>query len=633
MTPSGVLLFPTPRVVSWSGRHWSLPSRLALTHGSAAGAEPALEWLAMALRARGHELARGPGSEGPAQLRLDVLSDGSSSRGGVGSEQGYRLAIVDGSIRITAAQPAGIQYALATLVQCVLQAPGTDGHVVLPEGEIEDYPDFPVRGVMLDVSRDKVPTVETLRMLIDRLTRWKVNQLQLYMEHTFAYVGHEAVWKDASPLTPEEIRELDEYAAARHLELVPNQNSFGHMHRWLAHEPYRALAECPNGFDHAWSSTREPYGLCPIDPRSLELLENLYDQLLPNFGSRQFNVGLDETFDLGSGRSQQACRERGTSSVYLEFLKQVHARVKARGCSMQFWSDIIQKHPEVIGELPKDATLLEWGYEAEHPFAENLARLRAAGLPFYVCPGTSSWNSLAGRTHNAVLNLAAAAREGRAAGASGLLVTDWGDNGHLQPLPISYLGLLLGAGFSWNVSAAERPLDLDVPTLLDAFAFEDRAATLGRVAYDLGNAYRHAGSLRTNASVLFWILIKPERQFTPPGVTRETLERTLDYVERVSAPLTYARPATPDGPLVIAEMEWARDMLSFACRLGLAREGSLRSKAQSSTQVTRVLADELDALIVRHRAQWRARNRAGGLDDSARRLERVRDALRAGKFE
>ena len=121
---------------------------------------------------------------------------------------------------------------------------------------------------------------------------------------------------------------------------------------------------------------------------------------------------------------------------------------------MQFWSDIILKHPEQIAALPRDAVALEWGYEADHPYAEHCAALASAGLAFYVCPGTSSWNSLAGRPHNALENVARAAAEGLRHGAAGLLVTDWGDNGHLQPLPASYPGLAAAAGSAWNAGGA-----------------------------------------------------------------------------------------------------------------------------------------------------------------------------------
>ena len=198
---------------------------------------------------------------------------------------------------------------------------------------------------MLDISRDKVPTMATLKALVDELARWKINQLQLYMEHTFAYPGHEAVWQQASALTAARSPRARRVCAARHIELVPNQNSFGHMQRWLVHPAYRALAECPEGFEHPWNWSGEPYGLCATDPASLRFLEGLYDELLPNFQSRQFNVGLDETLDLGCGRSRAACEARGTERVYLEFLREVHARVRERGKVMQFWGDIIVKRP------------------------------------------------------------------------------------------------------------------------------------------------------------------------------------------------------------------------------------------------------------------------------------------------
>jgi hypothetical protein len=196
-------------------------------------------------------------------------------------------------------------------------------------------------------------------------------------------------------------------------------------------------------------------------------------------------------------------------------------------------------------------------------------------------------------------------------------------------LPVSYLGLLLGAGFSWNVTSAEGAGELDVAGLLDRHAFADPTGSLGAVARDLGNAYREAGSLRPNASVLFWALIKPERLFEPPGVTRESLERTLEFVERASEPLAAARPALSDGPLVRDEFAWARDVLRFACRLGIERAalgdrdavGTIRNSTRAA------LALELRKLIERHRALWHARNRPGGLADSAGRLEQLLGTL------
>jgi hexosaminidase len=198
---------------------------------------------------------------------------------------------------------------------------------------------------MLDISRDRVPTMARLYALVDQLAALKLNHLELYTEHTFAYANHREVWAQASPMTAAEIRELDAYCRARHVELVPNQNSFGHLQRWLKHPRYRDLAECPDGHE-AWGAWRAyPFSLNPLDPRSLALLDELYAELLPNFTSRRFNVGCDETVDLGQGRSKEACATRGKGRIYLDFLQQVHARVTQHGRTMHFWGDIILHHP------------------------------------------------------------------------------------------------------------------------------------------------------------------------------------------------------------------------------------------------------------------------------------------------
>ena len=269
-----------------------------------------------------------------------------------------------------------------TLTQILDQCGGD-----LPTLRVTDWPDFPNRGLMLDISRDKVPTMETLYALVDLLASWKINQLQLYTEHTFAYQNHPEVWADASPMTGEEILALDAYCQARFVELVPNQNSFGHMHRWFEHERYLPLAEAPEGSMTPWGFFYEgPFSLAPTEPASLELVRELFDELLPHFSSPQFNVGCDETFDVGQGRSKEVVEEKGEGRVYLDFLLKIYREVKARRRTMQFWGDIIVHHPDLVAELPRDCIALEWGYDAQHPFNEHGAIFANSGIPFYVCP-------------------------------------------------------------------------------------------------------------------------------------------------------------------------------------------------------------------------------------------------------
>lgn len=129
--------------------------------------------------------------------------------------------------------------------------------------------------------------------------------------------------------------------------------SFGHLYRWLVHEPYRQLAEVPQGILHGFSKEAEPYSLCATDPKSLDLLDDLFSQLLPHFSSKEFNIGFDETFDLGKGRSADICAAEGTTNVYIKFLSQVNDLAKKYGRRTQFWGDIVLEKPEVIPKLPR----------------------------------------------------------------------------------------------------------------------------------------------------------------------------------------------------------------------------------------------------------------------------------------
>ncbi len=544
----------------------------------------------------GWRLAAGPSE--PASIRFRIVPQ-------VAGQQSYRLEITPGGIRAEAQDRAGLFYAATSLAQLARLSAGR-----LPACLIEDAPDFPARGVMLDISRDKVPTMETLFGLVDTLSGFKLNQLQLYTEHTFAYRDHAEVWQDASPMTAQEIRALDACCQAHCIELVPNQNSFGHLERWLTRPRYNVLAELPQGgAPLPWGGTHEkPTSLCPSDPRSLAFLAGLYDELLPNFGSRLFNVGCDETFDLrGQGRSAGLVRQLGEGRVYLDFLKQIHALVTARGRAMAFWGDIIIRHPELVSELPADALALEWGYEADHPFDAHGAQFAAAGVPFYVCPGTSSWNSLAGRTRNMRDNLRSAAVNGLKHGACGYLITDWGDGGHWQPLAVSYAGLVYGACVSWGLL---RNGEMDVGAALNAHV----AAGLGTTLLALGDVYLACGALRGNGTELFHILSQPSTRPLLAGVTCETLRAVLAQVDGLAADL----PQTQS----VDALETAQviRLLRAACHRGLA----LLDGGLDRTATRQALAGEMDALMVSHAQVWRLRNREGGLGDSLARMARIR---------
>ncbi|HUZ06511.1 MAG TPA: family 20 glycosylhydrolase, partial [Candidatus Paceibacterota bacterium] len=348
--------------------------------------------------------------------------------------EGYALAISKTGIEISFRETGGLCAAKATMRQLTRE----HGRK-LPCLKIRDWPDFPRRGVMLDISRGRVPKLETLLGLAEKLSDFKINELQLYTEHTFAYKKYKSVWQSWGALTAKEIQILDARCRELGIDLVPNQNSFGHLRYFLEHPKLQKLAEVSELYESETKDfLRRPTTLAPNNPGTIPLLRKLYDELLPNYSSRFFNVGCDETWDLGKGQSKKLCGRLGKGKVYLDFLKRIYREVSARDKMMMFWGDIILKYPKLIGALPKNVIALNWGYEANHPFESEAAQFARAKIPFYVCPGTSTWQTLIGKHDNALSNLRAAAKAGKKFGATGFLNTDWGDGGHPQPLAVSW---------------------------------------------------------------------------------------------------------------------------------------------------------------------------------------------------
>jgi hexosaminidase len=529
--------------------------------------------------------------------------------------EGYELTITDDGATIVAADGAGAFYARATLAQLARVHDGS-----LPVGTILDHPDLPVRAVMVDVSRDKVPTMETLRDLVDRLASWKVNQIQLYSEHTFAYRNHATVHGAASPLTSDEIRELDAFCRARFVELVPNQNCLGHMNRWLQHEPYRALAIAPDGFADPWGIRHEAMTIDPANPGSLALVRELLGELLPLFSSRRVNIGLDETWELP--------RER--LGEFFTWMATLRALPELDGREVIVWGDMFSGDADLLAQLPGGVTVCEWGYDAGYPFRERTALLAGAGIPFWVAPGTSSWLSVGGRVTNAVENCREAMDAALANGGVGFLNTDWGDRGHIQQLPVSDPGLAFGAAVSWCL---EANTDLDLGAALSAHAYDDPTGGLAAAVLAIGDAHRELTPQIPNHSILVMHLYFPQVRVGKRlmrGITPDELDAVDRRLADARAGVDRARSRRPDAAHLVDEVRWTIDLLALLvddARARLAGDGSLASVPE---QQRRAFADRLAALTLRYRARWLARNREGGLVDSVAWLDNLHAAYLSG---
>jgi hypothetical protein len=504
--------------------------------------------------------------------------------------EGYRLTISEGGIVLEASSAAGLFYGHQTLGQ--LKRLHRDQ---VPCLHIEDAPELPERGYMLDISRCRVPHMHTLKRLVDLLARFKINQLQLYMEHTFAYPDHPVVWRDSSPLTADDIKELDTYCAERFIELVPNQNSLGHFERWLKHPEYQPYAECPDGFIHPVSGVRKPCGstLAP-SAASADLVEGLYAALLPHFRSRKFNIGCDEPWELGQGIRAEGGLAGNPEDLFFNWLRDRCASVTDAGRTPYFWADVALNYPDRLKELPPGGCAVLWGYEPDHPLDAECGKLRHAGADFIISPGDGSWLSFTGRLDKALPNVRNAATAAAKWGARGILMTHWGDQGHAQPWPTMLPGILLAGAAAWN----PRNCTVDVPAGLDAFVFDCVDSGLGQVLRDIGFLDARLKTDRPNRSLLYALVRHsplPADTMESAGIDAGKLETEIN---RLETKLTTVSPACPDA-------DWLMDEMGFiTCLLRQAHRKLVSPAAPADAGLLR------QAISV-----WERRFRAGGLPE------------------
>ena len=385
--------------------------------------------------------------------------------------ENYQLTTSQAEIKITAKSETGLFYGLQTLRQLIR----TEG-AELPVLKIDDAPDYPARGFYHDCTRGKIPTLETLFALADKLAYYKMNQLQLYIEHTFAFARHSDMWSGADPLTAEEIIRLDHYCRERHIDLVPSLSTFGHFYMGLRSQRKKHLNELDvdaPALPFSFHDRMAHYTLNASDPDSIRLVEDMLAEFLPLFSSSYFNICCDETFDLGRGKNADKVAKLGSAEkLYVDFLLKIIAAVKKYGKHVMFWGDIIAKAPEFIRKLPSDTIPLEWDYSAAATNRDTKI-MQKSGLNFYVCPGVSGWSKFLNRIDTASQNIVNYAERGLKFGAVGLLNTDWGDYGHVNLLACSYHGMALGAAAAWNCKAA---LDTDsFDRAFSAVEFGDRS--------------------------------------------------------------------------------------------------------------------------------------------------------------
>ena len=396
--------------------------------------------------------------------------------------ENYTIDVSPERINVSGGGEESFLRAVQTLCQIVNQC-GAE----IPCLYIEDYPDFPRRGFYHDVTRGRVPQLKTLKWLADKLSNYKINQMQLYMEHTFAFGNIPELWSGKDPLTAEEIKELDKHCRRLHIDLVPSLSTFGHLYELLRLKRFEHLNELDiraSDLPHNLWDRMAHYTIDPQNPESFELIKSMIEEVIPAFSSQFFNICCDETFDLGKGKNLKRAQELGTGRLYVDFVKKVAGVVIDNGKIPMMWGDIVLHYPELIEELPREMIFLNWGYspDIDSSSTEIFAR---KGLTQYCCPGLHGWSRFAYDINSASKNIRRMVSHGHSFGAEGILTTDWGDCGHVNLISGSMHGMMLSAALSWNHNSYEDDNEFD--RAASVIEWQEMSGRLFKLLRELGS--------------------------------------------------------------------------------------------------------------------------------------------------
>lgn len=559
-------------------------------------------------------ILRGAARPGDVALSLD---------GALAADR-YRLRVTPEGVSLSGGSFEALFHGVQTLRQWVQRCGASLGAL-----EMEDWPDIPNRCYYLDVSRGRVPTLQTLKRYADLLCRYKINQWQLYVEHTYLFRDFSEAWRDDTPLTAEEIMELDAYCRARCIELVPSLATFGHMYKLLSTKTLCELCELPDSekIPYSYTYAGDHHTLNVSHDGALAFILRLIDEYMALFTSKKFNICADETFDLGKGRSACLAREKGERALYMDHVKALCEHLLSRGRTPMFWGDIVWRYKEAYSVLPRETICLNWGYLPDQR-EDEIRTLAEVGATQYACPGVCGWNRWFPLVRHAYANNRVMCAHGRKYGAIGHLNTDWGDYGHINHPWFSVPGILFGAAFAWNAEPVE---------------FDELCAAISFLEYgDTSETFMRGFAALSEHEVFDWFHAVRFIEARTETRRRELLaEIDVDAVPEANAAIDAALGAVHRSlctmPPEKRALMQAVDLVADGVKLWNDIAVALRAAQGENGEIKEIeggdrLAGRLERWFRAYTLLWRGVSREGGLPRTLKIVTDYADLLRGRAY-
>jgi hexosaminidase len=319
---------------------------------------------------------------------------------------------------------------------------------------IKEKPSFSTIGVMLDVSRNAVPTVESIKRLLRHMALMGLNFLMLYAEDMYEIEALPYFGYMRGRYTRGELKECDDYADLLGIEIVPCIQTLGHLAQVLKWNGFAGLRDTG---DILLAGCEETYAL----------VELMIDAASAPFRSKRIHIGMDEAYNLGLGKYLEKNGFRRRFDIMNEHLKRVVAITKRRGLQPMIWSDMYftlasktgtyfdmdaEVPSDVAACIPKGVQAVYWDYyhNDEAHYSRFIRKHRDIGMEPVFAGGIWSFAGMLVNYNKTFAASNAALSACRKEGIREVFATVWNDDGAETNLFAALLGMQLFAEAGYN---------------------------------------------------------------------------------------------------------------------------------------------------------------------------------------
>ncbi|MFX0100441.1 MAG: glycoside hydrolase family 20 zincin-like fold domain-containing protein [Candidatus Hodarchaeota archaeon] len=362
----------------------------------------------------------------------------------IDDKEGYQVETKGDSIVIIAKKSAGLFYGIQLLYQLFIE----DCHTIaIPKVKVRDWPKMAIRGISQDISRGQSPKVDAVKRHIKLMSRFRLNLYQFMIEDMFEFKKYPQIGKDRGPLTPEMVKEIEEFAKDYHVEVMPIFQNLSHMENMLLDPELKEYGDYPGSGS-----------LNMAHPKLYDFLSDLLSEIAPAFKSTKFHIGCDESWDVGVYGAKEFIKEKGMDKALLDHYLWIIDELKKHGKDTFFlYHDISFKYDHVLQGLPKDgsAILVYWRYEIKEDWPE-IDRIVSFGVPFVVSSSAESWTKPFPDLPKAFKSNQKLIANGMKKGAIGQINSAWGDNGQENFHENNLMQFCYSSAYSWNDDGFEN---------------------------------------------------------------------------------------------------------------------------------------------------------------------------------